>query len=101
MKKILAPVVGIFYRSGAPGDEAFVEVGDRVEVGDTVCILEAMKIFNEIVSDYAGVVTRIVPQNAELVAVNDAGCFGSSRLRSHAERRGLSGVAGGPARVAR
>ena len=71
VKKITAPVVGIFYRSGAPGEEPFVEVGDRVEAGDTVCILEAMKIFNEITSDYSGVVTRIVAQNAELVAVGD------------------------------
>ena len=70
-KKITAPVVGIFYRAGAPGDEPFVEVGDRVENGDTVCILEAMKIFNEITSDYSGIVTRIVPENAELVAVGD------------------------------
>ena len=51
--------------------EPFVEVGSRVEAGDTVCVLEAMKIFNEITSDYAGVVTRIIPENAELVALDD------------------------------
>jgi acetyl-CoA carboxylase biotin carboxyl carrier protein len=71
VKKVTAPVVGIFYRSSSPAEEPFVEVGDRVEDGDTLCVLEAMKIFNEIASDYAGVVTRIVPENGELVAVGD------------------------------
>ena len=70
-KKVTAPVVGVFYRAAAPGEEPFVEVGDRVEAGDTLCTLEAMKIFNEITSDYAGVVTRIVPENGELVALGD------------------------------
>lgn len=70
-KKVTAPVVGVFYRSAAPGEEPFVEVGDRVEVGDTLCMLEAMKIFNEITTDYAGVVTRIIPENGELVALGD------------------------------
>ncbi|MBV8602091.1 MAG: acetyl-CoA carboxylase biotin carboxyl carrier protein [Candidatus Eremiobacteraeota bacterium] len=70
-KKVTAPVVGVFYRAAAPGEEPFVEVGDRVEAGDTLCTLEAMKIFNEITSDYAGVVARIVPENGELVALGD------------------------------
>ena len=70
-KKITAPVVGVFYRSAAPGEEPFVEVGDRVEAGDTLCMLEAMKIFNEITTDDAGVVTRIIPENGELVALGD------------------------------
>ena len=70
-KKVTAPLVGVFYRSAVPGDEPFVEVGDRVEVGDTLCTLEAMKIFNEIISDYAGTVTRIIPENGELVALGD------------------------------
>ena len=70
-KKVTAPVVGVFYRAAAPGEEPFVEVGDRVDVGDTLCTLEAMKIFNEITSDYAGVVARIVPENGELVALGD------------------------------
>ncbi|MBV8074296.1 MAG: acetyl-CoA carboxylase biotin carboxyl carrier protein [Candidatus Eremiobacteraeota bacterium] len=71
VRKVTAPVVGVFYRSATPGEESFVEVGDRVDVGDTLCVLEAMKIFNEITSDYAGVVTRIIPENGELVALGD------------------------------
>ncbi|MGA3038497.1 MAG: biotin/lipoyl-containing protein [Vulcanimicrobiaceae bacterium] len=70
-KKVTAPLVGVFYRSAAPGEEPFVNVGDRVEVGDTVCTLEAMKIFNEITSDFAGTIARVVPENGELVALGD------------------------------
>src|SRR5437763_938930 len=61
VKKVTAPLVGVFYRSAAPDAESFVKEGDRVEPGQVLCILEAMKLFNEITSDYAGVVTRIVP----------------------------------------
>jgi acetyl-CoA carboxylase biotin carboxyl carrier protein len=68
-KKVTAPLVGVFYRSPAPDAEPFVKVGDRVEVGQVLCILEAMKLFNEIISDYAGVVTRIIPENGELVSL--------------------------------
>jgi acetyl-CoA carboxylase biotin carboxyl carrier protein len=68
-KKIVAPVVGVFYRASSPGADPFVEVGDRVEVGKTVCILEAMKLMNEITSDYAGRVTRVIPENGELVSL--------------------------------
>jgi len=70
-KKITAPVVGVFYAAPAPGADPFVAVGDRVAAGQTVCILEAMKLMNEITSDYAGVVTRILPASGELVALND------------------------------
>jgi len=69
--KVIAPVVGVFYRSASPGAEPFVSVGDRVSIGDTLCILEAMKLMNEITSDYAGIVTRIVPENGELVRLNE------------------------------
>lgn len=69
VKKVTAPLVGVFYQSPAPDAEAFVKVGDRVEVGQVLCILEAMKLFNEITSDYAGVVTRIIPENGELVSL--------------------------------
>ena len=68
-KKVTAPLVGVFYRSPSPDAEAFVNVGDRVEAGQVLCILEAMKLFNEITSDYAGVVTRIIPENGELVSL--------------------------------
>jgi acetyl-CoA carboxylase biotin carboxyl carrier protein len=70
-KIVTAPLVGVFYRAAAPGEEPFVEEGDRVEEGDVLCTLEAMKIFNEITSDYTGTVTRIIPQNGELVALGD------------------------------
>lgn len=69
IKKVTAPLVGVFYRSAAPDSEPFVKVGDRVDAGQVLCILEAMKLFNEITSDYAGTVTRIVPENGELVSL--------------------------------
>jgi len=69
--KVTAPVVGVFYRSANPGAEPFVSVGDRVAVGQALCILEAMKLMNEITSDFAGVVTRILPENGELVRLNE------------------------------
>ncbi|MBC5828722.1 MAG: acetyl-CoA carboxylase biotin carboxyl carrier protein [Candidatus Eremiobacteraeota bacterium] len=71
VKRVTAPVVGVFYRSAAPGAEVFVSVGDRVAVGQVLCILEAMKLMNEITSDYAGVVTRIIPENGELVSLGE------------------------------
>ena len=70
-KKVTAPIIGVFYRSSAPGTEAFVEIGDRVEVGQVLCILEAMKLMNEITSDYAGVVRRILPENGALVSLGE------------------------------
>ncbi len=69
VKKVTAPLVGVFYRSAAPDAEAFVKEGDRVEAGQVLCILEAMKLFNEITSDYSGIVTRVVPENGELVSL--------------------------------
>jgi acetyl-CoA carboxylase biotin carboxyl carrier protein len=70
-KKVTAPIIGVFYRSAAPGAEVFVEVGDRVEVGQVLCILEAMKLMNEITSDYAGIVRRILPENGALVSLGE------------------------------
>ena len=69
VRRVTAPVIGVFYRSSSPGAEAFVDVGSRVNVGDTLCILEAMKLMNEIASDHAGVVVRILPENGELVSL--------------------------------
>jgi len=71
VRRITAPLVGVFYTAPSPGAEAFVNVGDRVTVGQVVCIIEAMKLMNEITSDFAGVVTRIVPENGELVSLGD------------------------------
>lgn len=69
VKKITAPLVGVFYAAASPDAEPFVKAGDRVEAGQVVCILEAMKLFNEITSDHSGVVTRIIPENGELVSL--------------------------------
>jgi acetyl-CoA carboxylase biotin carboxyl carrier protein len=69
VRKVTAPVVGVFYRAPAPGADPFVEVGSRVSAGDPLCILEAMKLMNEINTDYAGVVSNILVENGELVSL--------------------------------
>jgi acetyl-CoA carboxylase biotin carboxyl carrier protein len=66
--KVLAPLTGVFYRSPSPDAPAYVDIGDRVAPGDVLCVLEAMKLFNEIQSDDAGKIVRIVPGNGELVS---------------------------------
>lgn len=65
--QVKSPMVGSFYRASSPGAKAFVEVGDVVKEGDTVCIIEAMKILNEIESDKSGTVTRILAENGQAV----------------------------------
>jgi acetyl-CoA carboxylase biotin carboxyl carrier protein len=69
--KVLAPLTGVFYRAASPDVAPYVEVGDRVEPGDVLCVLEAMKLFNEIQSDDAGTILRVVPDNGELVSQGD------------------------------
>ncbi len=64
---IKAPMVGTFYTSASPGAPNFVKVGDSVNEGDTVCIIEAMKILNQIEADKAGVVKAILVENAQPV----------------------------------
>jgi acetyl-CoA carboxylase biotin carboxyl carrier protein len=64
---IKAPMVGTFYRASAPGAKPFVEVGQTIAVGEVVCIIEAMKLLNEIESDQAGVVTAILAENGQPV----------------------------------
>jgi len=64
---VKSPMVGTFYRSATPGSKAFVEVGSVVNEGDTLCIVEAMKILNEIESDKAGTVTQILGENGQAV----------------------------------
>lgn len=64
---VKSPMVGTFYRSSAPGSPAFVEVGSTVKEGDTLCIIEAMKLLNEIDSDLSGVVTKILVDNGQPV----------------------------------
>jgi acetyl-CoA carboxylase biotin carboxyl carrier protein len=66
-KPLKAPIVGTFYRSSSPESPAFVQVGDRVEVGKVLCIIEAMKLMNEIEAEFTGVVREISVQNAQPV----------------------------------
>ncbi|MBI5039688.1 MAG: acetyl-CoA carboxylase biotin carboxyl carrier protein [Gammaproteobacteria bacterium] len=62
-----SPMVGTFYRASTPGAKSFVEVGQRVNVGDTLCIIEAMKMLNQIEADKAGVVAAILVENGQPV----------------------------------
>jgi acetyl-CoA carboxylase biotin carboxyl carrier protein len=64
---ITSPIVGTFYRKPAPDKAAFIEVGDHVNVGDVVCIIEAMKMMNEIKSEFGGTVTAIKVDDGEPV----------------------------------
>lgn len=64
---VTAPMVGTFYRAGSPGASPFVEVGQSVKVGDTLCILEAMKLMNEIESEVSGTVKAILVENGQPV----------------------------------
>ncbi len=64
---VKSPMVGTFYRSAAPGSKAFVEVGQTVKSGETVCIIEAMKLLNEIEADCDGVVKAILVENGQPV----------------------------------
>ncbi|WP_390346649.1 acetyl-CoA carboxylase biotin carboxyl carrier protein [Variovorax boronicumulans] len=64
---VKSPMVGTFYRSSSPGAAAFVEIGSKVNEGDTLCIIEAMKILNEIEADKAGTVTQILGENGQAV----------------------------------
>ena len=64
---VKSPMVGSFYRASAPGAKPFVEIGSQVKAGDTICIIEAMKILNEIETDKAGTVTQILCENGQAV----------------------------------
>lgn len=64
---VIAPMVGTFYSAAAPGAAAFVQVGDRIAVGDTLCIIEAMKMMNQIEADVSGVIKSIRVQNGDPV----------------------------------
>ncbi len=64
---LTSPIVGTFYRSPSPDDDPFISVGDQVEKGQTLCIVEAMKIMNEIESEYSGEVKKILVEDAEPV----------------------------------
>jgi len=64
---VKSPMVGTFYRSPSPESKSFVDVGSSVNVGDTLCIIEAMKLLNEIESDHAGVIKAILVENGQPV----------------------------------
>ncbi len=64
---VKSPMVGTFYRASSPGAKPFVEVGSQVKEGETICIIEAMKILNEIEADKTGTVTRILGENGQAV----------------------------------
>ena len=64
---VKSPMVGTFYRAPTPGAKSFVEIGSRVNVGDTICIVEAMKILNQIEADKTGVVSAVLVENGQPV----------------------------------
>jgi len=64
---VKSPMVGTFYRASSPGAKPFVEVGDSIKEGETICIVEAMKILNEIEADKSGTVTQILVDNGQAV----------------------------------
>ena len=64
---VKSPMVGTFYRSSSPDSKAFVDVGSKVAVGDTLCIIEAMKLLNEIECDFAGEIKKILVENGQPV----------------------------------
>ena len=61
--EVTSPMVGTFYRASAPGEDPFVEIGSSISVGQTICILEAMKLMNEIESEFNGVVVEVLVDN--------------------------------------
>ena len=69
---VKSPMVGTFYRSSSPGAKAFIEVGSQVKEGETICIIEAMKILNEIEADKSGTVTQVLCQNGQAVEYGQA-----------------------------
>lgn len=64
---VKSPMVGTFYRASSPGAKSFVEMGSQVKEGDTICIIEAMKILNEIEADKSGTITQILCENGQAV----------------------------------
>ena len=69
---INAPLVGTFYQSAKPGDKPFVEIGSKLKIGDSLCIIEAMKIFNTIESEFDGVIKEIFIQDGEPIEYGQA-----------------------------
>ncbi|MFZ2295551.1 MAG: acetyl-CoA carboxylase biotin carboxyl carrier protein [Polaromonas sp.] len=69
---VKSPMVGTFYRASSPGSSPFVEIGSVVKEGETICIIEAMKILNEIEADKAGTITKILSENGQAVEYGQA-----------------------------
>ena len=70
--EVTAPLMGTFYRSSAPGEPALVEVGQSVNASDVVCVIESMKIFTELRSEFAGTIKEILVENEDMVMKNQA-----------------------------
>lgn len=70
LHKVLSPIVGTFYRAPSPDADSFVQVGSHVKIGDPLCIVEAMKLLNEIESDVSGTITKILVDNSQPVEYN-------------------------------
>lgn len=70
-KEIISPMVGTYYSAPSPDSEDFVKIGDKVEVGDTVCIVEAMKMMNEVKSSVAGTIVALKAENGKVVKKGD------------------------------
>lgn len=69
---VVSPMVGVWYRAPSPSDPPFVEVGDRVEAGQTIGLVEAMKVFNEITAESGGIVAQIAAQTGQLVETGES-----------------------------
>ena len=69
--KVISPLVGVFYRGSSPGSKPFVEAGDTVAPGEPLCIIEAMKVMNEVVSDAAGVIESVMVEKGRVVEVGE------------------------------
>jgi acetyl-CoA carboxylase biotin carboxyl carrier protein len=69
---IIAPLTGVYYSAPSPSSAPFVEIGGTIQAGQVICIIEAMKVFNELKSEVSGTVSAILPKNGQLVQKNDA-----------------------------
>ncbi len=69
---VVAPLTGVFYASPSPSSAPFADIGDPVQAGQVVCIVEAMKVFNEVKCEVSGTVAAILPKNGQLVQKGDA-----------------------------
>lgn len=70
--ELTSPVMGTFYRSSAPGEPPLTEVGNRINAGDTLCVIESMKVFTELRSEQGGIVKEILAENEDMVMKGQA-----------------------------